>query len=66
MRPNGGGEESSAEHTYSEKGFDSQSTEGLARAIESTRRRQTMVFMLSFDTKGSKEKWLTREVEIRR
>ena len=52
--------------TYSEKGFDSQSTEGLARAIESTRRRQTMVFMLSFDTKGSKEKWLTREVEIRR
>ncbi len=52
--------------TYSEKGFDSQSTEGLARAIERTRRRQTIVFMLSFDTKESKEKWQAREVEIRR
>ena len=52
--------------TYSEKGFDSQSTEGLARAMERTRRRQTIVFMLSFDTKESKEKWQAREVEIRR
>lgn len=52
--------------TYSEKGFDSQSTEGLARAIERTRRRQTIVFMLSFDTKESKEKWQSREDEIRR